>query len=90
MSSHCLTLLSNFQLHPNCWTQHTVKPHYQPLLLRRFSYARPCAIPETAAHQAPPSLGVSYQKDIEMEAIAGEQSFRLIVITQMGKEIKGI
>lgn len=30
------------------------------------------------------------QKDTEMEAIAGEQSFRLIVITQMEKEIKGI
>ena len=29
------------------------------LLLRRFSRVRLCATPETAAHQAPPSLGFS-------------------------------
>ena len=29
------------------------------LLLSRFSRVRPCATPETAAHQAPPSLGFS-------------------------------
>ena len=27
------------------------------LLLSRFSHVRLCATPETAAHQAPPSLG---------------------------------
>ena len=32
------------------------------LLLRRFSRARLCATPETAAHQAPPSLGFSRQE----------------------------
>ena len=32
------------------------------LLLRRFSCVRLCATPETAAHQAPPSLGFSRQE----------------------------
>ena len=32
------------------------------LLLSRFSRVRPCATPETAAHQAPPSLGFSRQE----------------------------
>ena len=32
------------------------------LLLRRFSRARLCATPETAAHQAPSSLGFSRQE----------------------------
>ena len=32
------------------------------LLLRRFSRVRLCATPETAAHQAPPSLGFSRQE----------------------------
>ena len=32
------------------------------LLLRRFSLVRLCATPETAAHQAPPSLGFSRQE----------------------------
>ena len=32
------------------------------LLLRHFSSVRPCATPETAAHQAPPSLGFSRQE----------------------------
>ena len=32
------------------------------LLLSRFSRVRPCAAPETAAHQAPPSLGLSRQE----------------------------
>ena len=31
-------------------------------LLSRFSCVRPCATPETAAHQAPPSLGFSRQE----------------------------
>ena len=32
------------------------------LLLSRFSRVRLCATPETAAHQAPPSLGFSSQE----------------------------
>ena len=32
------------------------------LLLSRFSRARLCATPDTAAHQAPPSLGFSRQE----------------------------
>ena len=32
------------------------------LLLSRFSHVRRCATPETAAHQAPPSLGFSRQE----------------------------
>ena len=32
------------------------------LLLSHFSRVRLCAIPETAAHQAPPSLGFSRQE----------------------------
>ena len=32
------------------------------LLLSRFSRVRLCETPETAAHQAPPSLGLSRQK----------------------------
>ena len=33
------------------------KRQSQLLLLSRFSHVRLCATPETAAHQAPPSLG---------------------------------
>ena len=32
------------------------------LLLSRFSHAQLCATPQTAAHQAPPSLGLSRQE----------------------------
>ena len=32
------------------------------LLLSQFSHVWPCATPETAAHQAPPSLGLSGQE----------------------------
>ena len=32
------------------------------LLLSHFSHVRLCATPETAAHQAPPSLGFSRQE----------------------------
>ena len=32
------------------------------LLLSRFSHVQLCATPETAAHQAPPSLGFSRQE----------------------------
>ena len=39
--------------------------HYKPstsLLLSHFSHVRLCATPQTAAHQAPPSLGFSRQE----------------------------
>ena len=32
------------------------------LLLRRFSHVRLCVTPQTATHQAPPSLGFSRQE----------------------------
>ena len=35
---------------------------YELLLLSRFSHVRLCATPQTAAHQAPPSLGFSRQE----------------------------
>ena len=38
------------------------QPPYMLLLLSRFSRVRFCATPETAAHQAPPSLGFSRQE----------------------------
>ena len=36
--------------------------YYCSLLLSHFSHVRLCATPQTAAHQAPPSLGFSRQK----------------------------
>ena len=38
-----------------------VSSAYLLLLLSRFSHVRLCATPQTAAHQAPPSLGFSRQ-----------------------------
>ena len=43
-------------------SQSQVNDFYLLLLLRRFSRVRLCATPETAAHQAPPSLGFSRQE----------------------------
>ena len=40
----------------------TAFPTLLLLLLSRFSRVRLCATPETAAHQAPPSLGFSRQE----------------------------
>ena len=40
----------------HCFCEHII------LLLRRFSRVRLCATPETAAHQAPLSLGFSRQE----------------------------
>ena len=40
------------------------------LLLSRFSRVRLCATPETAAHQAPPSLGFSRQEHWSWDAIS--------------------
>ena len=51
--------------------QNAAKWHHYPtvllallllLLLSRFSRVRLCATPQTAAHQAPPSLGFSRQE----------------------------
>ena len=40
------------------------------LLLSRFSRVRLCATPQTAAHQAPPSLGFSRQVTLGWGAIS--------------------
>ena len=40
------------------------------LLLSRFSRVRLCATPETAAHQAPPSLGILQARTLEWVAIS--------------------
>ena len=42
--------------------QHIKKLIHHDLLLSPFSHVRLCATPETAAHQAPPSLGFSRQE----------------------------
>ena len=41
------------------WSNSTCVPQLLLLLLSRFSRVRLCATPQTAAHQAPPSLGFS-------------------------------
>ena len=48
-------------------TNNSIKAKFQPsstllLLLSHFSRVRLCVTPETAAHQAPPSLGFSRQE----------------------------
>ena len=43
-------------------TERLSRSEHMLLLLRRFSRVRLCATPETAVHQAPPSLGFSRQK----------------------------
>ena len=40
------------------------------MLLSRFTRVRLCATPETAAHQAPPSLGFSSHEHWEWVAIS--------------------
>ena len=45
------------------------------LLLSRFSRVRLCATPQTAAHQAPPSLGVSRQ-ELEWVAISFSNAWK--------------
>ena len=44
------------------WWERKRKGYYSPLLLSPFSRVRLCGTPETAAHQAPPSLGFSRQE----------------------------
>ena len=46
------------------------------LLLSRFSRVRLCATPETASHQAPPSLGFSRQKQLEWVAISFSNAWK--------------
>ena len=49
-----------------CWKDWGVNNAHRVLLLlllSRFSRVRLCATPETAAQQAPPSLGFSRQED---------------------------
>ena len=43
-------------------TQSTTQRMDKLMLLSHFSRVRPCATPEMAAHQAPPSLGFSRQE----------------------------
>ena len=49
------------------------------LLLSRFSRIRLCATPETAAHQAPPSLGFSKARTLEWVAISFSNAWKGIV-----------
>ena len=62
MLSHCAIItfchlcIYHLSLHDNSHIKHLL------LLLSRFSHVRLCAIPWTAAHQAPPSLGFSRQE----------------------------
>ena len=59
--SSLLTFYSNLKYITFNSTQvHVYKPPL--LLLSRFSHVRLCAIPWTAAHQAPPSMGFSMQE----------------------------
>jgi len=71
----CLPTIHSFQsvVHPNCCgfglLQHNCLGETKVtllllllLLLSRFSHVRLCSTPETAAHQAPPSLGFSRQE----------------------------
>ena len=44
------------------YTHLLLVPTHLVLLLSRFSRVRLCATPETAAHQAPPSLGFFRQE----------------------------
>ena len=46
------------------------------LLLSRFSRAWLCVTPETAAHQAPPSLGFSRQEPLEWVAISFSNAWK--------------
>ena len=52
------------------------------LLLSHFSHVRFCATPQTAAHQAPPSLGFSRQEHWEVYLF--ELEFFLNMCTRLG------
>ena len=51
-----------FKITVNGDCSHEIKTLLLLLLLSRFSRVRLCATPQTAAHQAPPSLGFSRQE----------------------------
>ena len=46
------------------------------LLLSHFSRVQLCATPQTAAHQAPPSLGFSRQEQLEWGAISFSNAWK--------------
>ena len=52
---------ASYEKNPNLWAWHLMTSLLL-LLLSRFSHVWLCATPETAAHQAPLSLGISRQK----------------------------
>ena len=52
------------------------------LLLSRFSRVRLCATPESAAHQAPPSLGFSKARTLEWVAISFSNAWKWKVKSQ--------
>ena len=58
-----LCLLSvSLPFYPTIITEFIIYSMLLLLLLSRFSHVRLCATPQTAAHQAPPSLGFSRQE----------------------------
>ena len=62
-TSHTQTHLPKYTLHQNTNTlQNDALQYILMLLLSHSSHVRLCATPETAAHQAPPSLGFSRQE----------------------------
>ena len=61
-TSHLHTKKSESRHIPNTLHKMHSKWSMLLLLLRRFSCVRLCATPQTAAHQAPPSLGFSRQE----------------------------
>ena len=57
--SHILTITIT---HAQSYTHAHTNTHAAKLLIRHFSRVRLCAIPWTAAYQAPPSMGFSRQE----------------------------
>ena len=57
-------LIAEKNININCYhkERQATKRRSLLLLLSHFSRVRPCATPQTAAHQAPPSLGFSRQE----------------------------
>ena len=63
LSLHLNTSTSSLSFLRNCcFISKYMTLRTEPLLLSHFSRVRLCATPETAAHQAPPSLGFSRQE----------------------------
>ena len=59
---HCRQILYRLRHQGRCFRDLLLLRPRLRLQLRRFSRVRLCATPETAAHQAPPSLGFSRQE----------------------------